>query len=1119
MTTPTGPTVAAVSVAVTPNTTTFNADLQAALRRAVDAVSDAADQMGDDIAQGITSGVIRARLALATLGEGLEDRVRTNASLIGTLTGGLLSLGGTAVKTGAQLGALGLAAGSAALSFGSLLGAMADLSGIAVALPAVIGSAALVMGTFKLATQGVGEAFAAGLSGDIEAFTEAAKDLAPAAQQVVSVAIDMDKRFDALRKTVQQNFFAPIATNFRGFVEQGTTLAESALPRISTELGKIAGEFLNVARTGTFFGGLQELVNQTVSGLQRWEGVTGEVANALGNLFKVGAGFSGDLIAGVGVLIKQFATWINTASATGELQARLQSAIDAFASLGRIVGNLGQVFGAFWFAAQDSGANFLGIIEGITRQLATFVNSDAGIAALKALMDAAGTAAAILGDAIGRLLPIVGNLVLLMSTSLVSALEIVAPALRQLIDGIGLFAESAGSGVSSAIVMLARGFGGLMESLAPLLPVLGEIVGMLAQHFAATLNIAASVVGDFLTALEPFLPEIKDLIDQGLEAFTDALSMLADAIGPLLPGLIELGTTILRLVVTAFSAVMTAVQPLLPILVELATKIIAMAVTHFENLLEAVQPLIPVVVNLVTKGLELLADILPVIVDAFAPFVPIVTDVAKRLGESLAPVLPAIVDGFKKIFETLGPLLPQLAQLAGDLLVTGAQLFTSLVQAILPLVPPLITIGTEILNTLIPAFNTLLQAVIPLLPVLSELAVQVLQDALLPIIQAILPILPTLIDAFVEMLPAIVLLIPPLVDLAVALTPLIVLVVDLANIILTVLLPPIELLIVIIATRLSFAFLALGAVIDAFKVAVQIAWDAIVSAIQLAWTIIKGIFDIIISLLQGDFSEAWRRLQRLVGDVWDQIAGFVTRTLGRILQYIAEWGPKVWRATFDALAAVVGVFSDKGAEFVRSIGDNLTKVVQWFTGIANIIRDSFSRAWDWLYDLGKNVIQGFINGLVDKAQDLYAKLQGIIDTAKKLWEGATGWITGSPSRWTTQRGEWVVEGFANGLENQQSLAVNASQDLIDATKRPFETTFAAPIPDMNALTGTLGNVAPLNSGSTQSTVVTFGQGSVMVSFEGVVPSEADALMTGQAVGRGILDMIAQRDAQLAVRVL
>lgn len=1119
MTTPTGPVVATASVAITPSTTTFTADLRAALQRAMTAVSNAADQMGDDIAQGVTSGVVRARLALATLGEGLEERVRSNVTLISGLTTGLLGLGGTAVKTGASLGALGLAAGNAAFALGSLLGTLSELSGIAIALPAVIGSAALVMGTLKLALQGVGEAFSAALSGDLEAITEASKDLAPAAQQLVSVVMDLDKRFDDLKKTVQQNFFAPVATQFRGFATQATALAENGLPRIATELGNIASEFLQVAQSGTFFSGLRELIDQTVSGLQRWRGVTGQVADALGNLFSVGAQFSGDLIAGIGGLVQRTAEWINTAARSGELEQRLQSALDAIATLGRVLRNVGDIFGAFWFSAQEAGASFLDVLENITGQFAEFLNSDAGIASLTGLMTTASTAASILGDVIGGLLPIFGQFVTTMAVGLTGALETVAPALRTLIVGFEEFTLNASGGIFTAIEMLARGFAGIIEAITPLLPALGQIVAILSENFAATINIVASVLGDFFEALEPFLPEIQALIGEGLEAFTDALTMLADALQPLLPTLIELGVSVLRLVVGAFTTLMEAVEPFLPLLVELASDVLELLIDHFADLLAAIEPLIPVIVELLGNGLEVLAEIMPVIVAAFTPFIPIITDTAKRLGESLAPVLPTLVEGFKKIFETLGPILPQLAQLAGDTLVTAAQLFTALLQAVLPLVPPLLQIGTEILQTLVPAFNAILQAVTPLLPVLSDLAVRVLQDALLPILQAILPVLPLLIEAFIEMLPSIVLLIPPLVDLAVAITPIIVLFADLANLILEVLLPPIEVLIIIISTRFTLAFIALGAVIDAFATGVQIAWDAIVTAIKLAWTIIKGVFDIIISLLQGDFTEAWNRFKRMIEDVWNQISGFISRTLNRIIDFITEWGGKAWNAMWEALTAIVGVFSDRGAEFVRVIGDKLTQVLLWFTGLPGLVRLAFSKAWDWLYDTGKDVIQGFINGLVDKAQELYEKLQAIIDKAKSLWDSATGWLIGSPSKWTMQRGRWVVEGFAEGLEDEQSVAVNATRDLIQATKQPFETAFPSVTPGFPAMPGGIGVPGTTGETVTSGNVITFTQGSVMVSFEGVVPSEADALMTGRAVGRGILDIIAERDARLAVRVL
>lgn len=1121
MTTPTGPVVATASVAITPSTAAFNQQLQAGLQRAREAVSDAADAMGDSIANQITSGAARARLALEAMTAGLNDRLNVTVSVSKSIVGGLESIGSTATKAGAGIGALGLALGNVAFTLGAALGAASELSGILIGLPAVVGSAALVMGSFKVATEGVGEALGAALSGDAEAFVAAMAELTPTAQKTVQSVANLRVRINELKDATQEAFFKPLVTSFGTFAQQAVGLAETALPRIATELGKISGEFLNVASSGTFFAGLRTLVDQTVSGLQRWQGVMGNVANALGSLFQVGAQFAGDMIAGVGALVNQFATWINVASQTGELEARLQAALDAFAQLGRIVGNLADIFGAFWFAAQDAGASFLGILERLTEQFATFLNSDAGIESLTALMDAGATAAALLGDAIGGLLPVVGELIMAFSGALVTALQNLKPGLDALIEGFAFFAQDAAGGIVQAITLLGNGFSTLMSAIAPLLPILGEIVGMLAEHFAVTINIIISVIADFLTALQPILPQIQSIIQSGLAVFTDALVALADAIMPLLPAIIQLGTTLLQLLVTAFTTVVRVIEPFLPMLTELAQRVLTLAAEHFMNLVEAIEPLIPVIIELISKGLDVLASVMPVVVDTFKPLLPIIADVAKQFISALAPVLPVVVEGFKQIFAALKPVLPQLVELSGDLLVGAAQLFTALVKAVLPLVPPLIEIGSEILSVLVPAFNQLLQAILPVLPVLSELAVQVLRDAFLPVIQAILPVLPIFIDAFVKLLPSLVDLLPPLVQIAVALAPIIVLMSELAAVILQIVIPPILLFMVTLNELRAITLTLLAIAIDALAVAFKIAWDAIVTAVQIAWTILKGIFDTIISLLQGDFSEAWRRFQRVIEDVWNEISGFVSRTIATILQNLKDWGVDLYNAAFGALASIAGVFSEKFAGLVTTVQEKLLDIISSLSSLPGAVGLLFLDAGKWLYDSGKAVIQGFIDGIVDMAQNLYNKLQEIVNKAKELWDGATGWITGSPSRWMTQRGRWVVQGFAEGLESEQSVAVDATQALVDATKRPIETSFNASVPNIGGMLGTAPLVPSgvMASSANGGLTIAFGEGAVVVSFEGVVPSEADALKTGQAVGRGILDIIAERDARLAVRVL
>jgi phage-related protein len=1118
VTTPTGPVVATASVTITPNTTQFTPQLQAALQRAVSAVSDAADRMGDQIAQGVTSGVARARLALATLTEGLDQRVRVTVNTVGSLETGLLGLGASVVKAAAVLGSLGLAAGSAAGAIGGLVGILSQLSGIAIALPAAVGSAALIMGTFKVAVQGVGEAIGAAVSGDLEGFVSALKELTPAAQQVAMTFFNLKTRIDTLKDATQEAFFAPLAKDFSGFVTEAVGLGETALPRVAAELGKIGGEFFNVARQGTFFQGLRDLVDQTVGGLQRWKGVTGELANALGSLFSVGSGFAGDLIAGVGVLIQRFSEWINTAARTGELQARLQAAIDAFAQLGRIVGNLGDIFGAFWRAAGDAGVGFLNILESVTEQIAVFLNSDVGQSGLQSLMQAASTAATVLFETLELALPIVGQMAMLFGTVLAQALRDIQPGLTALITGFGQLFTAAAPGITDAISRIALSFSQVLQAISPLLPVIGQFVGLLASNFATVIDIAAQAFISLASALQPILPTFLDLMGQGLTVFVQILGSLITGLQPLIPVILTLATTALGALLRIFEALLPVVDAVIPVIVQLGEQVGKFLAGRIEALTDLFVQFLPVVVDLAKQGFEILAAVLPTVTGLVKELLPPIIDLARQIGSALAPILPALAEAFREIFQTLRPVLPQLAEMAGGLLVTIARLFTSLVEAILPLVPPLLEIGTEILRVLVPAFDALLQAIIPVLPVISDLAVRLLREALLPILQAILPIIPLLVDALVKLLPSFVDLIPPLVEIVIALTPIITAFAALANLILQVVVPPLTLIIVILNEFRAITLTLLAAQLDALLTVVRIVFDGIVTAVKIAWTILKGIFDVLISLLQGDFSEAWRRLQRVVEEVWGLISGFVSRTLNEIIRFITEWGQKLWNAAWNALTSVAGVFSSKFAEFVQTAKDKVTDVITAFDKIPGAVGDIFKDAGSWLYSTGLDIIQGLIDGVVAKAKDIGGIIKDkVVDPIKGFIQNPFGIM--SPSRWMMAQGRFLVDGLAVGLEDNTGKAVQATLELVNSVKKPVSSgafedlsgVFPATVP-MQAMSSAVG-------GDGTSSVITFGPGAVMVSFEGVVPSEADALRTGRAVGRGIADVMAERDARLAVRVM
>ena len=76
-----------------------------------------------------------------------------------------------------------------------------------------------------------------------------------------------------------------------------------------------------------------------------------------------------------------------------------------------------------------------------------------------------------------------------------------------------------------------------------------------------------------------------------------------------------------------------------------------------------------------------------------------------------------------------------------------------------------------------------------------------------------------------------------------------------------------------------------------------------------------------------------------------------------------------------------------------------------------------------------------------------------------------------------------------------------------------------PLTDSRALRRIGSAIA--NAGGTQAGAgaITFTEGSIVIQFQGVVPSEAQARSVGQAVGNGIVDRVAKRNVRMQVRAI
>ncbi|TCZ76181.1 phage tail tape measure protein [Paenibacillus albiflavus] len=148
---------------------------------------------------------------------------------------------------------------------------------------------------------------------------------------------------------------------------------------------------------------------------------------------------------------------------------------------------------------------------------------------------------------------------------------------------------------------------------------------------------------------------------------------------------------------------------------------------------------------------------------------------------------------------------------------------------------------------------------------------------------------------------------------------------------------------------------------------------------------------------------------------------------------IAPWLPIIAIAVAigAAIAGVIYVFKNWG-----SISDWLSEkwnaFKDWIFGIFNAIGDFFAD-FD-LFEIGKNILQGMIDGIKNAAGAIWDTIKDIGSSIKDGFCDFFG--IKSPSRLMMEVGFWTSEGLAVGMEENNSV-VQASEKVADSAVEPY----------------------------------------------------------------------------------
>lgn len=195
-----------------------------------------------------------------------------------------------------------------------------------------------------------------------------------------------------------------------------------------------------------------------------------------------------------------------------------------------------------------------------------------------------------------------------------------------------------------------------------------------------------------------------------------------------------------------------------------------------------------------------------------------------------------------------------------------------------------------------------------------------------------------------------------------------------------------------------------------------------------------------IAFLMGKLGDLLAILLNAIGAVLPYV-GTLFNAFGEIVLAIGEGFMAVWenvKARFGAFVSAVssGIETAKAAfhQFKNAVILTIGQAIQTIQTLPTRIKSALSGAKQWLLDTGRNIIQGLINGILEK-------IGGVGETIRNGVSDAIGGLAGflgihSPSTLMAKRiGQPMAMGVAQGVENATPSMISGIDNSLSEVER------------------------------------------------------------------------------------
>ncbi|WNM69946.1 tape measure protein [Rhodococcus phage GuyFagieri] len=582
------------------------------------------------------------------------------------------------------------------------------------------------------------EAQTEALNAQSAAAEEAARAMAklsPNAREFVLAMRALGPEWTELRKAVQDRLFAGLGADV-------TTLAKAQLPTLRAGLEGInillnrgMRDSLAVFSSDAAVGDFNETLGNTQLMFAGLADTARPLSQAWIDIVTVGSSFLPRFGLQMADVSSRFSTWITQMRESGKMEAFFDRSIEMAKQLGRIISNVAHIIGDFFSAGADVGGGFLNTIETVTRELRTFTESVDGQNSMREFF--AGVAEAV--RALSPILSIVAKTIF----------DTIGPALTDFVIGLGpglvTFFEGLRTGLQGfapAMAPLGEAFGGILAALTPLLPMLGELLGVLGMALANALVAVTPLIERFVNYLVDN-PEVFNTVAVAIGAIALALgpigSVISTVMGPLssMFGLFKgisgaMGPEAIIGLRSALSALMGPVGIIIGLLITLF-------VTN-EDFRNSVMQVLGLLWDLVQ---QIVAAVMPIFNQLVAALMPLVTTIFNVLIDLVGQIVMAIMPSLIAIIQALIPVVMAVVNAVLGLVKAFIPLIETAVNIVTAIMPPLINI---LLAVLLPIIRTLAGVIEWAFKLAADIITWAVETVITPIINGLAGVFQWLAD-------------------------------------------------------------------------------------------------------------------------------------------------------------------------------------------------------------------------------------------------------------------------------------------------------------------------------------------------------------------------------------